>query len=164
MLLPKFIDDCRLLYEKVYQAALSNGELTAKFAKGFVYERCHAALADPAGHRIAWARFGGNVLQNCEMQKGGIARKLNKFRAAYGPCGEASHLDSAFSSGPNISGVKLKLEEAVDLPTYKQLMDRSNALSVKADQQQQEKVLHVKAELQQKKDLPAKRKSVPNFQ
>ncbi|MCO5550907.1 hypothetical protein L7F22_004401 [Adiantum nelumboides] len=80
----EFVDECRLLYQKVYSATPSNGELLAKFARGFVYERCPAAVSDPIGHRIAWARFGDSILENCKMQKGGLERKINKFRTNYG--------------------------------------------------------------------------------
>ncbi len=66
----EFVDECRLLYQKVYQTVPSNGELQAKFARGFVYERCLAAASDPTGHRIAWARFGDTVLENCKSKKG----------------------------------------------------------------------------------------------
>ncbi|MCO5597121.1 hypothetical protein L7F22_051196 [Adiantum nelumboides] len=79
----EFVDECRILYQKVYQATPSNGELLAKFARGFVYERCPAAASDSIGHRIAWARFGGSVLENCKMQKGVLERNINKFRTDY---------------------------------------------------------------------------------
>ncbi|MCO5572121.1 hypothetical protein L7F22_025872 [Adiantum nelumboides] len=108
----EFVDECRLLYQKVYQATPSNGELLAKFAQGFAYERCLAAASDPIGHRIAWARFDGNVLENCKMQKGGLERKINKFRTDYGLIGviqiEPSIYDGALSSIPTMSASKLQ--------------------------------------------------------
>ncbi|MCO5554913.1 hypothetical protein L7F22_008451 [Adiantum nelumboides] len=66
----RLINKCRLLYQNVYQATPSNGELLAKFSWGFVYERCPATASDPIGHWIAWARFGDSVLENYKMQKG----------------------------------------------------------------------------------------------
>ncbi|MCO5551548.1 hypothetical protein L7F22_005052 [Adiantum nelumboides] len=80
----EFVDKCPLLYQKVYQATPSNGELLAKFARGFLYERCSVATSDLTGHQIAGARFGGNVLENCKMQKGDMERKINKFCTNYG--------------------------------------------------------------------------------
>ncbi|MCO5593828.1 hypothetical protein L7F22_047846 [Adiantum nelumboides] len=104
----EFVDECRLLYQKVYQAAPSNGELLAKFARGFVYERSRAS-SDPDSRGIAWARFGGAVLDNCKLQKGGLERKINKFRADYGIVKlEASNCDVAVSSIPTISASKLE--------------------------------------------------------
>ncbi|MCO5586917.1 hypothetical protein L7F22_040861 [Adiantum nelumboides] len=97
----EFVDECRLLYQKVYQAAPSNGELLAKFSRGFVYERSRAS-SDPDSRRIAWARFG-------KLQKGGLERKINKFRADYGIVKlEASNCDVAVSSIPTISASKLE--------------------------------------------------------
>ncbi|MCO5596931.1 hypothetical protein L7F22_051002 [Adiantum nelumboides] len=108
----QFVNECWLLYQKVYQATPSNGELLAKFARGFVYERCPAVASDPIGHRIAWARFGGSVLENGMMQIGGLERKINKFCTDYGLTGviqiEASICDGALSSIPTMSASKLQ--------------------------------------------------------
>ncbi|MCO5561560.1 hypothetical protein L7F22_015180 [Adiantum nelumboides] len=116
----EFVDECRLLYQKVYQAAPSNGELLAKFARGFVYERSRAS-SDPDSRRIAWARFGGAVLDNCKLQKGGLERKINKFRADYGIVKlEASNCDVVVSSIPTISASKLEGRQVVEQPMYMQ--------------------------------------------
>ncbi|MCO5576113.1 hypothetical protein L7F22_029920 [Adiantum nelumboides] len=118
----EIVDECWFLLQKVYQATPSNGELLAKFARGFVYERCPAATSDPIRHRIGWARFGGSVLENCKMQKGGFERKINKFRTDYGLTGviliEASICDGALSSIPTMSASKLQPFQAVETPMY----------------------------------------------
>ncbi|MCO5558027.1 hypothetical protein L7F22_011602 [Adiantum nelumboides] len=110
----EFVVECRILYLKVYQAIPSNGELLAKFARGFVYKRCPVVASDPIGHRIVWARFGGSVLENCKMQKGGLERKINKFRIDYGLTGviqiEASICDGALSSIPTMELDQLNKE------------------------------------------------------
>ncbi|MCO5579714.1 hypothetical protein L7F22_033574 [Adiantum nelumboides] len=108
----EFVEDCQLLYQKVYQATPSNGELLAKFAWGLVYERCPAAVSDSTRHWTARARFGGIVLENCKMQKRGLERKINKFRSDYGlTCViqiEACICDGALSSIPTMSASKLQ--------------------------------------------------------
>ncbi|MCO5606871.1 hypothetical protein L7F22_061062 [Adiantum nelumboides] len=65
----EFVDECRLLYQKVYQATPSNGELLEKFARGFVCERCPIAGSDPIGHRIAWARELDQLNKELEVLK-----------------------------------------------------------------------------------------------
>lgn len=77
-----FIDDCRLLFHKVYQAPPSCGEITTKFARGYAFERCHAATKDPAGHIVAWAKFGENVIQMCSARAGGLEQKIEAWRKA----------------------------------------------------------------------------------
>ncbi|MCO5603566.1 hypothetical protein L7F22_057717 [Adiantum nelumboides] len=153
----EFVDECRLLYQKVYQATPSNGELLAKFARVFVYERCPATASDPIGHRTAWARFGGKVLENCKMQKGGLERKINKFRTNYGLTGviqiEASICDGALSSMPTMLASKLQPFQAVEMPMYIQLvLSMADGLS---DQKNEQKRLlgEVKLQLQEKRDL-----------
>ncbi|MCO5550580.1 hypothetical protein L7F22_004068 [Adiantum nelumboides] len=153
----EFVDEFGLLYQKVYQATPSNGELLAKFAQGFVYERCPVATSDPIGHRIAWARFDGSVLENCKMQKGGLERKINKFRTDYGLTGviqiEASICDGALSSIPTMSTSKLQPFQAVETPMYIQLvLSMAGELS---DQENEQKRLlgEVKLQLQEKRDL-----------
>ncbi|MCO5584377.1 hypothetical protein L7F22_038303 [Adiantum nelumboides] len=122
----EFVDECWFLYQKVYQATPSNGKLLAKFARGFVYERCPAAASDPIGHWIALARFGGSVLENCKMQKGGLERKINKFCTDYGLTGviqrEASICDGALSSISTMSTSKLQPFQEVEMPMYIQLV------------------------------------------
>ncbi|MCO5606710.1 hypothetical protein L7F22_060900 [Adiantum nelumboides] len=61
--------ECRILYQKVYQATPSNGELLAKFARGFVYERCPTAASDSIGHWIAWARELDQLNKELEVLK-----------------------------------------------------------------------------------------------
>ncbi|MCO5584288.1 hypothetical protein L7F22_038212 [Adiantum nelumboides] len=149
----EFVDECRLLYQKVYQAAPSNGELLAKFARGFVYERSRAS-SDPDSRRIAWARFGGAVLDNCKLQKGGLERKINKFRADHGIVKlEASNCDVAVSSIPTISASKLEGRQVVEQPMYtQQVLSIAEGISKELDQQQ-EQLAKVEVQLQQKRDV-----------
>ncbi|MCO5554909.1 hypothetical protein L7F22_008447 [Adiantum nelumboides] len=129
-------------YYKVYQAAPSNGELLAKFARGFVYERSQAS-SDPDSRRIAWARFGGAVLDHCKLQKGGLERKINKFWVDYGIVKlEASYCDVAVSSKPTISASK---RQVVEQPMYMQ-----QVLSIA------EGIIKVDVQLQQKRDVSLK--------
>ena len=81
---PPFIDDCRLLFHKVYQGPPSCGEITAKFARCYAFEKCHGATKDPAGHKIAWARFGESVLSMCNSKPGGLDRKVENWKRANG--------------------------------------------------------------------------------
>ena len=81
---PCFTDDCRLLFHKVYQGPPSCGEITAKFARCYAFEKCHAAKKDPAGHKIAWARFGESVLSMCSSKPGGLDRKVENWKRANG--------------------------------------------------------------------------------
>ncbi|MCO5590907.1 hypothetical protein L7F22_044882 [Adiantum nelumboides] len=136
----EFVDENRLLYQKVYQAIPSNGELLAKFSQGFVYERCPAIACDPTGHRIAWATFGGSVLENCKMQKGGLKRKINKFCTNYGLIGviqiEASICDGALSSISTMLASKLQPFQAVETPMYiQQVLSMADRLSGQENEQ-----------------------------
>lgn len=79
MLQPGFVDECRLLYHKVYQAPPMNNEIMLKFATLFAYEKCTAAKKDPAGHKVAWAVFGEQVVEHCKRLPGGIEKKVNKW-------------------------------------------------------------------------------------
>lgn len=90
MLRSEFFDECRLLYQKVYQAVPSNNEIGHKFARCFVYEKCKSAKNDPEGHRIAWAAFGENVLETCKAQLG-LQKKIENWRKVYGP----SHIEAS---------------------------------------------------------------------
>ena len=69
----------------------SNNEIGHKFARCFVYEKCKSAKNDPEGHRIAWAAFGANVLETCKAQLGGLQKKIENWRKAYGP----SHIEAS---------------------------------------------------------------------
>ncbi|MCO5579377.1 hypothetical protein L7F22_033232 [Adiantum nelumboides] len=153
----EFVDECRLLYQKVYQAAPSNGELLAKFARGFVHERSRAS-SDPDSRCIAWARFGGAVLDNCKLQKGGLEKKINKFRADYGIVKlEASNYDVAVSSIPTISASKLEGRQVVEQPMYmQQVLSIAEGINKELDQQQEQlaKLEELKKELEHLKNLP----------
>ncbi|MCO5600503.1 hypothetical protein L7F22_054616 [Adiantum nelumboides] len=46
---PEYVEDCKLLFHKVYQAKPANKEITHKFATLFVYEQCLATRQDFAG-------------------------------------------------------------------------------------------------------------------
>ncbi|KAI5083477.1 hypothetical protein GOP47_0003220 [Adiantum capillus-veneris] len=46
---PKYAEECRLLFHKVYQAMPTSKEITHKFSTLFVYERCPAAMQSPKG-------------------------------------------------------------------------------------------------------------------
>lgn len=105
MVRPLFLDDCRLLYQKVYQAVASNNEIGHKFARCFAYERCTSAQSDLEGHRIAWATFGENVLETCKQQPGGLQKKISNWRKAYGP----SKIDSSIEDlSPDEGGKPIK--------------------------------------------------------
>ncbi|MCO5578688.1 hypothetical protein L7F22_032532 [Adiantum nelumboides] len=53
MVKPQFVDECRLLFYRVYQEPPRNNEIYLKFATCFIYDRCSAAKADPEAHKIA---------------------------------------------------------------------------------------------------------------
>ncbi|MCO5574512.1 hypothetical protein L7F22_028297 [Adiantum nelumboides] len=131
-------------------------ELLAKFARGFVYERSRAS-SDPDSRRIAWARFGRVVLDNCKLQKGGLERKINKFRDDYGIVKlEASNCDVVVSSIPNISASKLEGRQVVEQPMYvQQVLSITEGISKELDQQQ-EQLAKVEVQLQQKRDVSLK--------
>ncbi|MCO5564652.1 hypothetical protein L7F22_018318 [Adiantum nelumboides] len=81
---PSFIDDCKLLFHKVYQGPPSCGDITAKFARCYAFEKCHAAQKDPARHKIAWARFGESVLNMCSSKPGALDKKVENWKRANG--------------------------------------------------------------------------------
>ncbi|MCO5588896.1 hypothetical protein L7F22_042857 [Adiantum nelumboides] len=81
---PSFIDDCRLLFHKVYQGPPSCGKITAKFSRCYAFEKCHAAKKDPARHKIAWARFGESALSMCNNKPGGLDKKVENWKRANG--------------------------------------------------------------------------------
>ncbi|MCO5606512.1 hypothetical protein L7F22_060700 [Adiantum nelumboides] len=80
MMRPEYVEDCTLLFHKVYQAVPANREITHKFATLFAYEQCPAARQDPTSQKVAWAYFGEQVLDHCKKLPGGIDKKclLNK--------------------------------------------------------------------------------------
>lgn len=86
MVQPNYVEDCRLLFHKVYQSVPCNGELTYKFATLFVYERCPAAMESKPPRKVAWAIFGEQVLDHCRNLKGGMDKKVERWRA----CNEAT--------------------------------------------------------------------------
>ena len=112
-------DACCLLYQKVYQAAPSNGELMTKFARGFVFGNCVAAKADLKSHKIAWAVMGGMVLDNVKAQRGGLNRKVSKFMSNYGVSilhGQTVHV--ADSCTITLSNHPAKPSEVASRPLY----------------------------------------------
>lgn len=147
-------DACRLLYQKVYQAAPSNGELMTKFARGFAYEYCAAAKADPESHKIAWAVVGGMVLENVKSQKGGLNRKVMKFMSDYGVCVAAGQKDFAVDSyGPTASNLPSKQIEIASQPLYTdwvgEIVDELDRQAHKAG----EEIASAKSVLAEKRDL-----------
>ena len=99
---PHLVEDCRFLFSKVYQGPPSCGELTRKFARCYAYEKCHAAKKDPAGHRIAWARFGEEVLQMIASRSGGLDRKVEAWRRQNGSVLQSVQKPRMTQSGSNI--------------------------------------------------------------
>ena len=103
---PTHLEECRFLYHKVYQAPPSCGEITSKFARCFAFERCHAATKDPAGHKVAWARFGESVLNMCASRPGGLDRKVETWRrangASHGGLGSSMKKPRMTQSGSNL--------------------------------------------------------------
>lgn len=82
MMRPEYVEECRLLFHKVYQAMPANKEITHKFATLFVYERCPAAIQSPTGQRkVAWAVFGEQVLDHCRKLPGGMEKKYKNWIA-----------------------------------------------------------------------------------
>lgn len=80
MVRPKYAEECRLLFHKVYQAIPTNKEITYKFSFLFVYERCPAAMQRPTDERkVAWAVFGEQVLDHCKKLPGGMDKKLKNW-------------------------------------------------------------------------------------
>lgn len=93
---PEFMEECKLLFHKVYQGAPANKELTHKFATLFAFERCRAAKQDPAGHKVAWAIFGEQVVDHCRKLQGGIEKKMkNWVEMNEGAAGISSLLEHA---------------------------------------------------------------------
>ncbi|MCO5551971.1 hypothetical protein L7F22_005479 [Adiantum nelumboides] len=102
-------------------------------------------------------KVGGSVLENCKMQKGGLERKINKFRTDYGLTDviqiEASICDGALSSISTMLASKLQPFQAVEVPMYIQLvLSMADGLS---DQENEQKRLlgEMKLQLQEKRDL-----------
>ncbi|MCO5589138.1 hypothetical protein L7F22_043104 [Adiantum nelumboides] len=67
---PEFLEDCALLYYKVYQTTPPNYEITIKFACGFAFERCTLARnpTSMAQHKVAWAVFAESVINNVAVR------------------------------------------------------------------------------------------------
>ncbi|MCO5578889.1 hypothetical protein L7F22_032737 [Adiantum nelumboides] len=102
-------------------------------------------------------KFGGRVLENCKMQKGGLERKINKFCTDYGLTGviqiEASICDGALSSIPTMSASKLQPFQVVETPMYIQLvLSMGDGLSGQENEQKRP-LGEVKVQLQEKRDL-----------
>ncbi|MCO5606575.1 hypothetical protein L7F22_060763 [Adiantum nelumboides] len=81
---PPFVDDYRLLFHKVYHGPPSSGDITAKFARCYAFEKFHIAKRYPARHEIAWARFGENVLRMCSSKPGGLDKKVENWTRTNG--------------------------------------------------------------------------------
>ncbi|MCO5548856.1 hypothetical protein L7F22_002318 [Adiantum nelumboides] len=82
---PQFIDECRLLFYRMYQESPKNNEIYLKFATCFVYERCSAAKSDPEAHKIAWTLFAENVILSLKRNPVAWKRKVDAFRDTHGP-------------------------------------------------------------------------------
>ncbi|MCO5614190.1 hypothetical protein L7F22_068471 [Adiantum nelumboides] len=80
MVKPQFVDECWLLFYRVYQEPPRNNEIYLKFATCFVYKRCSAAKADPKAHKIAWALFAKNVILSLKRNLVAWKRKVDVFR------------------------------------------------------------------------------------
>ncbi|MCO5595836.1 hypothetical protein L7F22_049887 [Adiantum nelumboides] len=85
MVKPQFVDECRLLFYRVYQESPKNNEIYLKFATCFVYEKCSAAKSDPEAHKIAWALFARNVILSLKRNPVAWKRKVDAFRDTHGP-------------------------------------------------------------------------------
>ena len=80
MVRPEYVEECKLLFHKVYQAIPTNKEITYKFSVLFVYERCPAAVQSPTDeHKVAWAGFGEQVLDHCKKLPGGMDKKVKNW-------------------------------------------------------------------------------------
>ncbi|MCO5547486.1 hypothetical protein L7F22_000936 [Adiantum nelumboides] len=87
-------------------------------------------------------------------KKGGLERKINKFRADYGIVKlEASNCDVAVSSIPTILASKLEGRQVVEQPMYmQQVLSIAEGISKELDQQQ-EQLAKVEVQLQQKREV-----------
>ena len=99
MLHPEYVDECKLLFHKVYQGPPLNNEITYKFAILFAYERCKAAKQDPNSHQVAWAVFAEQVVENCKKQAGGLQKKMNSWN-------EMNGFETIFSHPQPFKGIK----------------------------------------------------------
>ena len=119
---PRLLEDCRFLFHKVYQAPPSCGEITAKFARCFAFERCHAATKDPARHKVAWAKFGETVLNMCASRPGGLERKVETWRrangASHGGLGSSIKKPRFTQSGSNLCTEVDPPQRHVEAPDY----------------------------------------------
>lgn len=118
---PRWADDCRLLFHKVYQGPPSCGEITAKFARCYAFEKCYAATKDPGGHKVAWARFGESVINMCRSRAGGLERKLENWQrtngASQGGLQSTAKKGRATQSGSNIC-LDADLPKKKEIPDY----------------------------------------------
>ena len=81
---PKYVDECKLLVQKVYQGPPMNNEITYKFAILFANKQCQATKQDPDSHQVAWAIFAEQVVENCKKQAGGLQKKMNNWNEMNG--------------------------------------------------------------------------------
>lgn len=98
MLKTQFVDECRLLFYRVYQEPPRNNEIYLKFATCFAYERCSAAKANPEAHRISWALFAENVISTLKLNPLAWKRKVENFRDMHGPINAITTGDSVLVS------------------------------------------------------------------
>lgn len=152
---PHLVDDCRLLYHKVYQAPPSCGEITSKFARCYAFERCHAAVKNPRAHKVAWALFGESVLNMCSSRVGGLDRKVETWRRANGAShGGFPHHDKKprmTQSGSNICTERehpypgpdyiADLQAVLDRMPWKNIAATSRLTALRANIQQKKETL-----------------------
>ncbi|MCO5578893.1 hypothetical protein L7F22_032741 [Adiantum nelumboides] len=85
MVKPQFVDECRLLFFRVYQEPPKKIEIYLKFATCFVYKGCSVAKADLKSHKIAWALFAKNIKLSLKRNPVAWKRKVDAFRDTHGP-------------------------------------------------------------------------------
>lgn len=107
MVRPEFMEECKLLFHKVYQGVPANNEITHKFATLFAFERCPAAKIDPRGHKVAWALFGEQVVEHCRKLQGGIEKKVKNWAEMNeGVAGTQAHAPPKHCPGHVLDGNK----------------------------------------------------------
>ncbi|MCO5570652.1 hypothetical protein L7F22_024379 [Adiantum nelumboides] len=100
MVKPQFVDECRLLFYKVYQEPPRSNEIYLKFATCFVYKRRSIGKADLEAHKIAWALFAENVILSLKRNPVAWKRKVDAFRDTHGPINVITTGDSM--AGPSM--------------------------------------------------------------
>ncbi|MCO5597744.1 hypothetical protein L7F22_051825 [Adiantum nelumboides] len=140
----QFVDECKLLFYRVYQEPPKNNEIYLKFATCFVYKRCSAAKADPEAHKIAWALFAENIILSLKRNPVAWKRKVDAFRDTHGPINVITTGDSM--PGPSMQAdVKGRLEPCFMSSVIKKLCAKI------LDIQSSNKAKVLKNELKEKK-------------